>query len=185
LLTRPAAGTNLKECDMALAAFAGAGRSAVGSVPATLSSAALGVGSHTITVSYAGDSNFLSSTSAGLTQTVSQDSSSTTVSASANPSVFGQSVTFTATVSAAAPGAGTATGTVTFKDGATTLGTGTLNGSAQATLSSEIGRAACRERTESYAGDSTFMTSTSAALTQTVRQASSRTTASVAPKPQV
>src|SRR5262249_1011568 len=42
--------------------------------------------------------------------------------------VFGQTVTFTATVSVTAPGAGTPTGTVTFLDGGSTLGTGTLSG---------------------------------------------------------
>ncbi len=41
----------------------------------------------------------------------------------ANPSVFGQSVTLTATVSG---NGGTPTGTVTFKDGASSLGTGAL-----------------------------------------------------------
>jgi hypothetical protein len=39
-----------------------------------------------------------------------------------------QSVTFTATAAAVAPGSGTPTGTVTFKNGTTVLGTGTLSG---------------------------------------------------------
>jgi len=56
---------------------------------------------------------------------------STTVSSSANPSVFGQSVTFTATVSTA--GAGTPTGTVQFFDGANPVGGSVaLNASGQA-----------------------------------------------------
>ena len=50
------------------------------------------------------------------------------MTSSANPSIFGQTVTFTATVTATAPASGTPTGTVTFKDGAATLGTGTLSG---------------------------------------------------------
>jgi len=54
------------------------------------------------------------------------------VSSSANPSVSGQSVTFTATVTAKSPGGATPTGTVTFKDGLSTLDTGTLNSSSQA-----------------------------------------------------
>ncbi len=37
-------------------------------------------------------------------------------------------MTFTATVSANSPGSGTPTGTVTFMDGSTSLGTGTLSG---------------------------------------------------------
>ena len=77
---------------------------------------------HSITAVYGGDSTFAGSTSSGLTQTVNQASSSTAVTSSNNPSTFGSSVTFTATVTPSA-----ATGTVTFKDGSTTLGTGTLS----------------------------------------------------------
>src|SRR5713226_4005739 len=55
----------------------------------------------------------------------------TVLSSSANPSVFGQSVTFTATVSSAADSA--PTGTVGFSDGGISLGTGTL-ASGQATF---------------------------------------------------
>ena len=47
----------------------------------------------------------------------------TALASSLNPSTYGQSVTFTATVSGTG---GTPTGTVTFKDGPTTMGTGTL-----------------------------------------------------------
>ena len=43
-----------------------------------------------------------------------------------DPSAFGQSVSFTATVTATSPGAGTPTGTVTFMDGSSPIGTGTL-----------------------------------------------------------
>ncbi len=50
----------------------------------------------------------------------------TALVSSATPSVFGQNVTFTATVAPVPPGSGTPIGTVTFRDGATTLGTGSL-----------------------------------------------------------
>ena len=65
--------------------------------------------------------------SAALTQAVKQDGSNVTLKSGTNPSVFGQPVTFTATVSAAGPGAGAATGTVNFFDGGTLIGTGTLS----------------------------------------------------------
>lgn len=52
---------------------------------------------------------------------------------SANPSLMGQQVTFTATVNGNDV-AGTPTGTVTFFNGTTSLGTSTLNASAVATL---------------------------------------------------
>jgi hypothetical protein len=57
------------------------------------------------------------------------------LTASPNPSLPGQSVIFTATLSSVPSGEGTPTGSVTFKDGASVLGTGTLNGSGVATFS--------------------------------------------------
>ena len=83
------------------------------------------LGSYTIVAVYAGNGNYyLPSTSAARTQVVSDpDSTTTTVSASSNTSVFGQSVTLTATVNAAG---GTPTGTITFQDGTTTLASVTL-----------------------------------------------------------
>jgi hypothetical protein len=44
-----------------------------------------------------------------------------------SPAVWSQAVTLTASVTAVAPGGGTPTGTVTFYDGTTSIGTGTLN----------------------------------------------------------
>ena len=81
---------------------------------ATLSTATLGAGSHSITAYYGGDSTHDGTTSSTLTQTVNQGTTTTVLGTSGSPSVFGQSVTFTATVSG-----GAASGTVTFKDGGT------------------------------------------------------------------
>ena len=75
--------------------------------------------------------SFAGSTSPAVTQSVDQAATTTTVGGSPNPSVVGQSVTFTATVAAAAPGAGTLAGSGTFLDGATVLGTGTLSAAAR------------------------------------------------------
>ncbi len=54
--------------------------------------------------------------------TVTNSPTTTTLTSSANPSVFGQTVTFTATVAAVSPGSGTPTGTVNFLDNGTTIG---------------------------------------------------------------
>src|SRR5678816_3510054 len=98
-------------------------------------------------------------------------------SSSANPSVFGQSVTFTATVAAVAPGAGTPTGTVTFKDAAATLGTGTLSGGVATFSTTALSVAASPHSiTASYATDGNFASSTSSAVVQAVNQASTTTT---------
>ncbi len=146
-----------------------------GSGQATYSTSALTLGAHGITVQYAGDANFLASTSAVLTQNINQAATSTVVTSGLNPSVFGQSVTFTATVAVTAPGTGTPTGTVTFRDGATVLGTGTLNAGGQATLSTAALTAGAHAINAVYAGDANFSTSTSPNLTQNVNAASTST----------
>jgi hypothetical protein len=69
-------------------------------------------------------------------------------------------VTFTATVTAVAPGAGTRTGTVTFKDGATVMGTGTLNASGQATYTTSSLTVGSHVITAVYGGDGNFNGST-------------------------
>jgi hypothetical protein len=59
---------------------------------------------------------------------------------------------------------------VTFKDGAATLGTGTLNGSGQATLSTSSLAVGNHSITAVYAGDGNYAASTSPVLTQAVGQ---------------
>ncbi len=68
-----------------------------------------------ITASYGGDTNDASSSSAALDEVVDEGATTTTLSSSANPSVSGQSVTFTAAVRPVAPAGGTPSGTVTFR----------------------------------------------------------------------
>lgn len=101
--------------------------------------------------------------------TVTQGQTTTSLASSANPSVFGQAVTFTATVSATAPAAGTPTGSVQFFDGATSLGTATLSGG-QATLTTSTLSVGSHSITATYNGDPSFLTSTSAVLTQVVNK---------------
>ena len=147
---------------------------------ASFTTSSLAVGSHAITASYNGDANFAAA-SASLSQTADKDASSITLGASANPSVFGQSVVVTATVSAAAPGAGTPTGAVSFSDGATSLGSANLsNGQASFTLSAlAIGS---HSITASYTGDGNFNPSSST-LAQTVNKASTATALSSSANP--
>jgi autotransporter-associated beta strand protein len=137
---------------------------------ATFTSTTLSTGTHSITAVYGGDSTFASSTSAALAQMVNQASTTTTLTSSLNPSTSGQAVTFTATVRATAPGAGTPTGTVTFMDGTLVLGTGTLSGGT-ATFQTTTLSVASHQIIAVYSGDTNFTGSTSAALTQTVNQA--------------
>jgi hypothetical protein len=87
------------------------------------------------------------------------------VTSSVNPSTYGQTVTFTATVTAA--GGPTPTGTVTFIDGAATLGTGALS-SGIATLATSALAAGNHNITAAYGGDSNFSGSTSSIYSQVV-----------------
>jgi len=96
-------------------------------------------------------------------------SSSTSLTSSLNPSTFGVAVTFTATVNSTG---GTPTGTVTFKDGVNTLGTGTLS-SGKAIFQTSTLAAGAHSITAAYGGTTSFASSTSAVLTQTVNQPSS------------
>jgi uncharacterized membrane protein len=144
------------------------GTAALSSGTAIFNSSSLSVGTHTITASYAGDNNFGSSTSAAVTQIVNQTGTTTTLAASPNPANFGQTVTLTATITPVAPGAGTATGTVAFLDGATTLGTVTLNSAATATFTSSSLGPGSHNITASYGGDPNFTASASAATSFSV-----------------
>ncbi|MDO7875684.1 Ig-like domain repeat protein [Hymenobacter sp. ASUV-10] len=145
---------------------------------ATFSTSSLSVGSHSLTAVYAAAPGFVASTSAALTQVVNAASTTTTLSSSANPATPGQSVTLTATVAVVAPGSGTPTGTVTFKDGSTTLGTGTLNAARQATFTTSALSTGSHSLTAVYAGTAGYGPSTSAGLTQQVGNTATATTLS-------
>ncbi len=148
---------------------------------ASFSVSSLSVASHSVTATYSGDNNFSASTSTTFTQTVSKANTSTSVSSTANPSVFGQSVTFTATVSASSPGSGSPTGMVQFKDGVTNLGSPVSLVNGQAQLSASSLSVTSHSITAVYSGDTNFNTSTSVALTQVVNKASTTTSLSANP----
>jgi hypothetical protein len=143
-----------------------------GSGQAALTTALLGAGSHAISATYIGDANFIGSTSPALTQNITQGASTTALSSSVNPSALGSPVTFTAAVTESGA---TPTGSVTFKDGATTIGTGTLNGSGQATFVTSALALGSHSISAVYGGDANFVGSTSTVVTQVVVQSASTT----------
>ncbi|HEV2348994.1 MAG TPA: Ig-like domain-containing protein, partial [Terriglobia bacterium] len=139
------------------------------SVPNTTYPAALMAGTHSITAVYtSGDVNFTGSTSPVYAQVVNKASVSTTLTSSLNPSLSGQSVTFTAQVSVLAPGSGTPSGTVSFMDGTTTISTGTLNSAGWTILTTSALGTGTHSITAVYSGDANFAANTSSALSQTV-----------------
>jgi hypothetical protein len=143
-----------------------------GSATATLSN--LSVGDHDVVVTYASDdANFLPSHSADLTQTVNKAATSTALVSDAPTSVYGQPVTFTATVSVVAPGAGAPTGSVVFSDGSTVLGTVAISSATafQATLTTAALSVGQHAISASYSGDGSFLASATS-QTQVVQKAS-------------
>ncbi|MGC8640994.1 MAG: beta strand repeat-containing protein, partial [Isosphaeraceae bacterium] len=137
----------------------------LGKTSITLSN--LAVGTYSIKAVYSGSSNYVGS-SGSINQTVNQASTTTMLTTSLATPVYGQAVTFTATVKAVAPGVGKPTGSVDFWDGTTDLGPGTLNASGIATFTTAALSRGSHKITAVYNGDSNFSTSTSAAVNESV-----------------
>ena len=148
---------------------------------AAFSISTLGVATHSITAVYSGSADFNASTSAALSHIVNKDSSKISLTASLNPSLFNQSVSFTATVKSATTG--TPTGTVVFKDAATTLSTVTLNASGVANFSTTSLIVGTHSITAVYSGSTDFAASTSAVLSHIVNKDASTTALTVSPSP--
>ena len=130
-----------------------------------------GAGVCTVTADQAGDASYNPAPSVPQSFTVAQAGTTTTVESSLNPSMFGTSVTFTATVTPA-----NATGTVSFFDGVTLLGSGTL-AAGSASVSTSVLAVASHSITAVYGGDANDLGSTSAPVTQVVNQVPATITA--------
>ena len=156
----------------AAVAISGAGAAATTTSAATATLTVSG-SPHTIKAAYTNADGNFSGSSGSLGQTVNPAPTSTTVTSSLNPSIYGQSVTFTATVTNTA-GAGistvTPTGSVQFMDGASPLGTSqALSGTGTATLTTSALAAGTHPITAVYTNvDGNFKGSTSSVVTQVV-----------------
>jgi len=127
---------------------------------------------------YSGDSDNHASTSAVLSQTVNASNATTTaLSSSVNPLPLEQNTILTATVTPI-----TATGSVTFKDGANTIGTITLSAGV-ARLAAGFSTTGVHSLTAVYAGSASFAGSTSVVLSQGVNKANSSTALSSGTNP--
>jgi uncharacterized protein (TIGR03437 family) len=156
---------------------------------ATFTTSSLSAGNHSIVATYNGDNTYGRSSATGTQTVIVKRSTTTTVTSSANPSVPGQSVIFTASVSSLtsvsisplAP-----TGTVTFFDGTSTLGVGTLArgkalcGVDNSCVTSGLG-AGSHSIKATYNGDSIYASS-SGTVSQVVTVTASVTLASEKPR---
>ena len=150
---------------------------------ATFTTSTLTIGSHPITASYGGDSGYSAATSAVLTQVVGRIPTVTTIVDSTPAQLLHTGVTFTANVTAPSPNA---TGTITFMEGTTILGTSTLspNGGVIVTLTTNANAAFATSNLVTglhqivavYSGDSNFAPSTSAPVPNTVEDFSNTNT---------
>src|SRR5207253_9470955 len=105
---------------------------------------------------YVGDTNFTGGTSIAFAQTVNQGGTTLSVASNLNPSALGDSVTFTATLSVVAPGAGTPTGTMQFNDKGTPLGSpATVTGNSASIATAALGQGP-HIITAMYSGDTNF-----------------------------
>lgn len=146
-------------------------------------------GSHNVTVQYGGDTNFIGSTSNAVSFTLGKGAATIVLASSLNPSVYGQPVTLTATVT----GINTIVpdGKVTFLDGATAIASNitlgscnsatlvctasiTLDGAAYALLAQGT-----HSVTAALANDDNYDNITSAAVPQVVTPASASTALSL------
>jgi Big-like domain-containing protein/IPT/TIG domain-containing protein len=151
---------------------------------ATLSTTALGAGNHAIVAQYSGDSYYGPSDSSALEQSVQKAETQVTLTSSVNPAPFGANGTVKATVKALAPGAGTPAGTITFRDGETTLATVQMSaGSASFSLKS-LGLGS-HQINAVYSGDANNLASEAQPLTQTIETAATELelTSSLNPAP--
>lgn len=146
------------------------GKTALASIPlaaetAVFTTSSLSAASHPITATYVGDAHFTSSTGR-LTEKVVKYPTTTTLSSSLNPSLHGQAVTFTATVTSS--GGPAPTGKVIFKNGTVSLGAPVLLSGGVASLTKSNLPVGTDSITADYLGDLVSAASDSAVLDQVV-----------------
>jgi RHS repeat-associated protein len=135
-------------------------------------------GSHSLSASYAGDTNNTASTSAAVTETITATGPTTTVlSAAPNPVNAGQTVALTAAVSGSSP-----SGSVVFQEGSTTLGAAPVS-NGQATLSTSFALAGSHSLSATYQGDTANAASSSDAFSLSVSRANTSASLSANPGP--
>ena len=148
---------------------------------AMLNTATLSAGTHVLSASYLGDTNYNGATATpSVTVTVRSPAATTTTLVSSSLAVNkGATVTLMATIGSTAT-TGSPSGVVTFFDGATTLGTGTVSGSTASFTTGAL-PSGPHSFTANYGGDTLFLGSVSSAVAVSVATPSLTVTASPNP----
>jgi hypothetical protein len=151
---------------------------------ATLMTNTLPVGTYPITATYGGDANFSPSQAVlAPAQTVNKAASTTSLVSKPNPSIFGQTVTFTATVGSSASGLGAPSGVVSFTIGGGLPAAVTLSNGI-ATLMTNTLPVGTYPITATYGGDANFGPSQDVLVPrQTVKKAGTNTALALLPLP--
>ncbi len=150
---------------------------------ASFTTSALAAGTHDIVAQYFGDASY-SAADANHQVTVGKASTSMSVVASASPSAAGASVTLTATITAVAPGAGTPTGSVTFRAGTTIFGQSAVSNDGTAKISTASLPVGDTEIEATYSGDDDFLPS-SQRITHSVTETATTITVTPSKNPSV
>ncbi len=151
-----------------------------GTASATIST--LGAGTYSITAVYGGSTEYAGSTSNAVLEVVNGAPTTTALTSAPNPSNFGQTVTLTATV-AAPQSTTTPTGTVTFMDGATSLGSAALSSSDVADFSTSSLVAGSHDITAVFGGSTNDNQSTSNTVVQIVNLNAAMLSLTASPNP--
>lgn len=138
-------------------------------------------GTHSLQATYAGDTNYVTSTSSPVQLTVAKGATTTTVTAAPASLVAGTPETLTANVSVTGGGNTTVTGMISFYDGTTLLGTQPLVSNTATLGNLTMSTATAHPVTAVYSGDSNWATSTSPVVTLTAVLLSDTVTLTASP----
>jgi hypothetical protein len=148
---------------------------------ATLNVNNLSVGLHQLSAIYTGDDRWTGSTSGFFAETITLASTSTQIVSSANPSVYGQPVTFTVTVSVPFPGTVPASGQVQISDNHNNIGDPISANNGTFSITFNNFTPGVHNIVATFLGNASFASSQSATLPQVVNKAATTTTLAALP----
>ncbi len=129
-------------------------------------------GTYSVVARFSGTTDYAAVQSAAVPFTIAQGQATIALAPSVRSAVYGQSVTFVATVTASV--GGTPGGTVTFSDDGTPMVTVSLDGSGKATLTTSALPLGADAITATYNGSADFLGGPSASTSESVGQASTQ-----------